>query len=352
MSADGRRSRGTERQRGGHLRVATADDARTRVAVLQGGRSLERTVSLRSGARAREALTRLGYTAIALDAGPELLGELLECRPHAAFVTLHGRDGEDGTVQGLLEAIGVPYTGSGPAACMRCTDKALAKYLMRDAGIPTPDFHAFKESAVKELGVAATLPAIGRELRFPMVVKPASQGSALGVKFAHSSNELPRAIVGALSYDHKVILERYVKGRDLAVSVLDSDPPGGAPLVTPVIEAIPREQDFYAYESRYEIGMTTFVCPAELPTETTARAQELALATYKLLGCHGVARVDLMLDEESGELTVLETNVVPGLTETSLLPLAADAAGLDLDALVARILQSAFTRPGVTPTER
>ncbi len=343
----GLRSKATERRRGGHLRVAGRADTRRTVAVLQGGRSLERTVSLRSGARAREALERLGYTVIAIDAGPELLSELLEYRPHAAFVTLHGRDGEDGTVQGLLEAIGIPYTGSGPAGCMRCTDKALAKYLMREAGIPTPDFHAFKESAIKELGVAAALPGIERELGFPMVVKPASQGSALGVNIAQSSDDLPRAILAALSYDSKVVLERYVKGRDLAVSVLDSGgggSPTGEPVALPVIEAIPREQEFYAYESRYEIGMTTFVCPAELPAEIAARAQQLALETYRLLGCHGVARIDLMLPEESEEPTVLEANVVPGLTETSLLPQAADAAGIGFDALAGRILQSAFTR--------
>ncbi len=355
MSADGPRSKEAERRRGGHLRVATDADASRRVAVLQGGRSLERTVSLRSGARAREALTRLGYTVIAIDAGAELLSELLECRPHAAFVTLHGRDGEDGTVQSLLEAIGIPYTGSGPAGCMRCTDKALAKYLMQEAGIPTPDFHAFKESAIKELGVAAALPGIERELEFPIVVKPASQGSALGVNIAQSSDDLPRAIVAALSYDRKVLLERYVKGRDLAVSVLDSEGGGSPthePVALPVIEAIPREQEFYAYESRYEIGMTTFVCPAELPAEIAARAQELALATYRLLGCHGVARIDLMLPEESEEPTVLEANVVPGLTETSLLPQAAEAAGIDFDALVERILQSAFTRGGARRTSR
>jgi D-alanine-D-alanine ligase len=322
-----------------------------RVAVLKGGRSLERTVSLRSGARVQRALEQLGHEVVAIDAGTELVAQLLESSPDAAFVALHGRDGEDGTVQGLLEAIGVPCTGSGPAACMRCTDKALAKYLMREAGIPTPDFHAFKESAIKELGVAAALPGIGRELGFPMVVKPASQGSALGVKFAHSSEELPRAIVGALNYDRKVVLERYVKGRDLAVSVLDSidaGPPTRAsihePQAMPVIEAIPRETEFYNYESRYEIGMTTFVCPAELPPETAARAQELALAAYRLLGCHGVARVDMMLDEETDELMVLETNVVPGLTETSLLPLAAEVVGIDPIALVERILASAFTR--------
>ncbi|HEY5342215.1 MAG TPA: hypothetical protein VIJ66_00955 [Solirubrobacteraceae bacterium] len=336
-----------------------------KVAVLKGGGSLERTVSLRSGARAQSALRQLGHEVVAIDVGPDLVAQLLEAQPDAAFVALHGSDGEDGTVQGLLEAIGVPYTGSGPAACMRCTDKALAKYLMREAGIPTPAFAAFKESAIKELGVAASLPGLARSIGFPLVAKPASQGSALGVKFARSAPELPGAIVGALSYDRKVVIERYIKGRDLAVSVLDapngSPPPdesgtepmapGGEsvaarkePVALPVVEAIPREEEFYNYESRYEIGMTTFVCPAELPDGATERAQELALETYKLLGCHGVARVDLMLEEETGELTVLETNVVPGLTETSLLPLAADAAEIWLNLLVQRILDSAFTR--------
>jgi D-alanine-D-alanine ligase len=326
-----------------------------KVAVLKGGDSLERTVSLRSGARAQSALRQLGHEVVAIDAGPDLVARLLEAQPDAAFIALHGSDGEDGTVQGLLEAIGIPYTGSGPSACMRCTDKALAKYLMRAAGIPTPEFVAFKESAIKDLGVAAALPSLEQSLGFPLVAKPASQGSALGVKFARTAQELPGAIVGALSYDRKVVIERYIKGRDLAVSVLDApdgSPPargsGGEmkfpPTPLPVVEAIPREEEFYNYESRYEIGMTTFVCPAELPNGVAERAQELALATYRLLGCHGVARVDLMLEEQTGELTVLETNVVPGLTETSLLPMAADAAEIWLDLLVGRILSSAFTR--------
>jgi D-alanine-D-alanine ligase len=315
-----------------------------KVAVLKGGGSLERTVSLRSGARVQQALSRLGHEVIAIDAGEDLVAQLHECKPDAAFMALHGGDGEDGTVQGLLELIDVPYTGSGPAACMRCTDKALAKYLMREAGIPTPDFTAIKESAIKELGVAAALGDIERKLGFPLVVKPASQGSALGVKFARSSEELPGAIVGALSYARKVVIERYVKGRDLAVSVLDAESAGDESLALPVVEAIPREEEFYNYESRYEIGMTTFVCPADLPPETTELAQQLALDTYKLLGCHGVARVDLMLDADTGELSVLETNVGPGLTETSLLPLASDAAGIGFDELVERILASAFNR--------
>jgi D-alanine-D-alanine ligase len=321
-----------------------------RVAVLKGGRSLERSVSLRSGAQVQDGLQRLGHEVLAIDVGPQLVEQLLEQAPDVAFVALHGRHGEDGTVQGLLEAIGLPYTGSGPAACMRSTDKLLAKHLMLEAGIPTPPFCALGEPAIKELGASAALPALERELGFPLVVKPVRGGSALGVKFARTSDELPGAMVGAFSYDPTVLAERYVNGRDLAVSVLDA--PAGAAggdrsadaSALPIVEAVPREEDFYDYESRYEIGMTTFVCPAELSAEATARAQELAVQVYRLLGCHGVARVDLMLEQDSEELWVLETNVVPGMTETSLLPQAADAAGIGFDELLERILESAFTR--------
>jgi D-alanine-D-alanine ligase len=312
-----------------------------KVAVLKGGQSLERAVSLRSGAHAEDALERLGHDVLGIDVDAQLVARLCEAEPDAALIALHGSDGEDGTVQSLLEAIGVPYTGSAPAACMCCTDKALAKQLMRGAGIPTPDFDPIQEASIKSLGAADALPRIERTLGFPLVVKPARLGSALGIKFARASDELPGALVGAFSYDSKILVERYVRGRDLAVSVLDG--PGG-PTPLPIVEAVPREEDFYDYESRYEIGMTTFVCPAELPADTTAQAQELALDVYRLLGCHGVARVDLLLDEQSGELWVLETNIVPGMTETSLLPQAADAAGIGFDELIARVLQSAFTR--------
>jgi D-alanine-D-alanine ligase len=324
----------------------SASPSGKRVAVLSGGSSLERNVSLRSGAYAQDALRRLGHDVVAIDPGPELVTQLRAAAPDAAFIALHGGDGEDGTVQELLEAIELPYTGSGPAACMRCADKALAKYLMQEADIPTPAFVVFREAAVKDLGAGGALEDV-EVLDFPLVVKPAVGGSALGIKFADARAGLPGAMVGAFSYHRKILLERYVAGRDLAVSVLERDGDGdgdGEPLALPVVEAIPREEDFYNYESRYEIGMTTFVCPAELPEGVSARAQELAVRVYRLLGCHGVARVDLMLDGDSGELAVLETNTVPGLTETSLLPLAADAAGIGFDELIARVLASAWTR--------
>jgi D-alanine-D-alanine ligase len=320
-------------------------DAR-RVAVLKGGRSLERAVSLRSGAQVQAALQRLGHEVHGIDAGPRLVGELIDLEPDAVFVALHGREGEDGTVQSLLEALGLPYTGSPPSACARCTDKVLAKHLMWEAGIPTPQFHALQQSSIRDLGAGDALAAIEQRLGFPMVVKPARGGSAFGVKFASSSDELPAAMVGAFSYDGTVLLERHVRGRDLAVSVLDAPSAGGAPQALPIVEAVPREEDFYDYESRYQIGMTTFVCPAELPLETTERAQQLAVDVYELLGCRGFARIDLLVDRESAELWVLEANVVPGMTETSLLPQAADAAGLSFDEVVERVLASAFERRG------
>jgi D-alanine-D-alanine ligase len=317
------------------------------IAVLKGGSSLERPVSLRSGAQVQDALERLGHDVVAIDVGTDVVARLRDAAPEAAFIALHGRDGEDGTIQELLGAIGIPYTGSGAGSCMRCTDKALAKHLLREAGLPTPDFYAFKESTINDLDVASALPDIERALGFPLVVKPASQGSALGIKFARQRDELPSAIVGALSYDRKVLLERYVDGRDLAVSLLEG-PPGedarGNPVVLPIVEAIPREEDFFSYESRYEIGKTSFECPARLPAEVDARARELARACYRLLGCHGYARVDMMLEAQTGELQVLEVNVVPGMTETSLLPQAADVAGIGFDELVERMLASAFSR--------
>jgi D-alanine-D-alanine ligase len=249
---------------------------------------------------------------------------------------MHGRDGEDGTVQELLEILGIPYTGSGVLACMRAMDKVLAKHLMTEADIPTPEFFAFNETAFRELGAAEALPAIEERLDFPIVVKPSSQGSALGIKFARSAADVPAALVAAFSYDSRVLLERHVEGRDLAVSILDGE-------ALPVVEAVPRDEEFYDFEARYEIGRTDFLCPAELPPGITEQAQDLALRTYRLLGCSAFSRVDLMLDT-AGELTVLEANPIPGLTETSLLPQAAEAAGISFDELVGRIVELALTK--------
>jgi D-alanine-D-alanine ligase len=307
----------------------------SRIAVLKGGGSLERQVSLRSGARVEDALQRLGHEVIPIDVAGDLVARLRASSPDVAFVAMHGRDGEDGTVQELLEILGIPYTASGVSACMRCLDKVLSKHAMIDAGLPTPDFFSFTETAFKQLGAADALPAIEERLAFPIVVKPADQGSALGVRFARSPADVPPALVAAFSYSGKVLLERHVHGRELAVSILGDE-------ALPVVEAVPREEDFYDFSARYTIGRTSFVCPAQLGDALTERAQSLALEVFRLLGCRGFARVDLMLEEGTDELFVLETNVIPGLTETSLVPLAADAAGIDFDALIGRIVEMAL----------
>ena len=311
---------------------------RSRVVVLKGGRSLERQVSLASGARVQDALERLGHDVHGLDVGHDLVARLRSLAPDAAFVALHGSDGENGTIQEILEILGIPYTGSRIGACGRCSDKVLAKHAMVDAGLPTPDFLSFNETAFKELGAADALGAVEERLGFPIVVKPADQGSALGIRFAADAAAVPAALVAAFSYSAKVVLERFVDGRDLAVSILDRR-------ALPVVEAVALDAGGYDFAARYTIGRTRFTCPADLDEATTARAQDLALTVHDLLGCRHFSRVDLMCDHATGDLTVLEVNVIPGLTETSLLPQAADAVGVGFDKLIGTMLSLALAEP-------
>ena len=312
-----------------------------RVAVLRGGSSLEHVVSLRSAARVEDALRELEHEPIGIDVGRDLVQRLRSERPDVVFIALHGPGGEDGTVQELLEILDLPYTGPGVAACALCMDKIAAKHEMRAAELPTPDWAAFNATAFRELGAADTLEEIEGRLGFPLVIKPASQGSSLGVEFASSRDAVPEALVAAFSYDDRVLLERYIKGRELAVSVL-------ADQALPVVEAIPREEDFFNFEARYEIGRTEYVCPAGLADEDTRLVQELAARTYETLGCTGFARVDLILGDDGPQ--VLEVNAIPGLTDTSLFPMAAEAAGIDFAQLVARILATPRTRPASEAT--
>lgn len=304
-----------------------------KVAVLKGGRSLERGVSLRSGARVEDALERLGHEPLPIDAGGDLVKRLTAERPDVAFVAMHGLGGEDGTVQELLEILGIPFTGPGAAACGRCMDKVLAKHELRGAGVATPDWFAFNETAFRELGAADALSGLEERLGFPLVVKPSRGGSALGVKFAASWFEVPEALVSAFSYDSRVLLERFVEGRELAVSVLGTEP-------LPVVEAILRGGDRYDFEARYEIGRTDFVCPAVLGEEQASAVTAAAVGAYEALGCSGFSRVDLILADDGPQ--VLEVNAIPGLTDTSLLPQSAEAAGISFEDLVERILELAL----------
>jgi D-alanine-D-alanine ligase len=310
-----------------------------KVAVLKGGKSLERGVSLRSGARVENALLRLGHDVLALDVGSDLVERLLGERPEVAFIAMHGRGGEDGTTQELLEIVGVPFTGPGVAACALCTDKVLAKHALRSAGIPTPPWFAFNQTAFRDLGAVEALGGLEERLGFPFVVKPGRGGSALGVRFAAAAAEVPEALVSAFSYDERVLLERFVDGRELAVSVLGSE-------AMPVVEAIPEDGYRYDFEARYEIGRTRFECPADLSDLERDSVIEAALGAYRALGCSGFSRVDLILGEDGPE--VLEVNAIPGLTDTSLLPQAAEAAGLSFEELVGRILELALEPSGAT----
>ena len=310
-----------------------------KVAVLKGGRSLERGVSLRSAARVEDALERLGHEVLPIDVGSDLVERLIAERPDVAFVAMHGVGGEDGTVQELLEILGIPFTGPGAAACARCMDKVQAKDAIELVGLPTPHWFAFNQTAFREFGAGDALGRLEKTLGFPLVVKPSRGGSSLGVRFARSPVEVPQALVSAFSYDDRVLLERFVDGRELAVSILGDEP-------MPTVEAILLEGDRYDFEARYEIGRTRFACPAELSAEEERAVTEAAAGAYRALGCTGFARVDLILGDEGPWL--LEANAIPGLTDTSLLPQAAEAAGLSFEQLVERILDLALSPQGIS----
>ncbi len=305
------------------------------IAVLKGGRSLERSVSLKSGGRVEKALRELGYRVEAIDVDARLVRRLKELKPDAAFIAMHGSGGEDGTVQELLDILGIPYTGSDVLPSVRCMDKVLTKHIFVADGIPTPPFYAFNRDAFQQLGAADTLPYIGEELGFPIVVKPSSQGSALGIRFAHNVDELPAALISAFSFDDKVLLEKYVKGRELAVSII-----GKEPRTLPIVEAIPKSE-FFDFESRYTMGKADYVVPAEIPGEVAATAAEISLKVFSVLQCSGFGRVDIIMDEDNG-LHVLEINTIPGLTETSLMPMAAEADGIGFNGLVEEVLAAAL----------
>jgi D-alanine-D-alanine ligase len=308
----------------------------TRVAVLKGGPSLEREVSLRSGTNVELALGRLGHEVIPLDADQHLVRALRDERPEVAFIALHGRGGEDGTVQEILEILRIPYTGSGVLASERAMDKVVSKALFRAAGVPVPHGYAFNKSAFSAMGAADTLPEIQQGLGLPLVVKPARQGSALGISIVKEPGDLGGAILNAMAYDDRVLVERFVPGRELAVSVVMADDPWALP----VIEAVTMGRDFYDFEARYTPGETELRAPRDLDDEIIQEAARVSIAAARALECRGIARVDLILDDE-GRLWVLEVNTIPGMTDTSLLPKAAEVAGLGFDRVVADMLDLA-----------
>jgi D-alanine-D-alanine ligase len=314
-----------------------------RAVVLAGGLSFEREVSLRSGRRVTDALRSAGVEAELHDADAALLPWLADVAPDAAFVALHGAAGEDGAIRGVLGLAGVPYVGSEPGPCRLAFHKLVAKDLVARAGVRTPDAVTLPHSAFRELGAHLVLDKLLAGIGLPLVVKPTSGGSALGASVVTDAAALPGAMVQCYSYGDTALVERFVEGAELAVSVVEVD---GVPTALPPVEIVPKE-GLFDYAARYTAGATDYYTPARLDDDVLAAAREVALTAHRVLGLRHLSRADLVVDG-SGVPWFLEVNVSPGMTETSLLPMAAAAAGLDLGALC-RDLLAAATRPEGRP---
>jgi D-alanine-D-alanine ligase len=308
-----------------------------RVVVLRGGTSRERDVSVVSGRRVLDALERLGHEVHPLDIEDSTTEALMELAPEAAFVCLHGPGGEDGTVQALLETLGIPFTGSGPLSSIRCMDKDYAKRAARSSGIPTPPFRTFFRRAMNEMGAAAALDTAADSLGYPLVVKPAREGSSFGLSRVEGPEGLLDAVYEAFGYDAKILLERWVEGTEVSVPVLE--PAGEKPSALGLVEIRPRE-GAYNFEAKYTPGATDFAIPAEIPPEAAANLEETALAAYRALGCSGYARVDTIFADATP--WVIDVKTIPGFTETSTFPLAAEAAGITFEKLIETILDAAL----------
>jgi len=292
-----------------------------RIGVVMGGISHEREVSLKTGSAILKALQEGRYKAVGIEVSSDIVQRLLEERIDVAFIALHGRWGEDGTVQGLLELLRIPYTGSGVLASALAMNKIKAKEIFHYHGIPSPEFITPQEKAQQD----PPFPP-------PWVVKPASEGSTIGIGIAMDRKGLEEAIRRARGYDQQVLVERFIEGKELTVGILKGEP-------LPIIEVAPKG-GFYDYQAKYTPGMTEYLCPARINDQTQNEVQALGLKAYHALGCSGCARVDLLLNKK-GEAFVIEVNTVPGMTETSLVPKAAAHRGISFPQLVEIIVEEA-----------
>jgi D-alanine-D-alanine ligase len=293
-----------------------------KIAVLRGGLSAERDVSLRTGAAVLKALRESGYTVIDVDAGRDLAERLRHEGADIAFIALHGRFGEGGTVQGLLELLGIPYTGSGVLASALAMDKVTTKQVLIYHGVKTPAFATFRQGDD---------PGAVDWQCWPAIVKPAREGSTIGVGIVQRAEELPAALTAALLHDSTVLIEEFIEGMEVTVGVLDGE-------ALPIIQVLPKG-GFYDYHAKYTAGQTEYILPAPLPADIYKRLQDAAAAAFRFLGCAGAVRVDFMV--RGNEFFCLEVNTIPGMTETSLLPKAARQAGISFEQLAQRILAGA-----------
>lgn len=309
-----------------------------RIGVLMGGHSSERDISLRTGRAVYESLVRLGYDAVSIDVSARLPQELAKQQVSIAFLALHGPGGEDGTIQGFLDTIGMPYTGSGVQASAVSMHKVVTKTLLAAHDIPVPP------GSVVQRGDAPSLGRVLKEakLKLPVVVKPASQGSTIGVTIVRRTNQWKEALALAHRYDPEAMVEAFIPGHEVTVALLGE----GARIarVLPAVEIVAPD-GFYDFAAKYQKGKTQYLCPTPLSSKILKQIGDLARRTFHVLGCEGAARVDFRITPR-GRPYVLEINTVPGMTETSLLPMAAAEAGIDYDRLVEWILQSALNRAG------
>lgn len=309
------------------------------VAVLSGGLSHERDVSLRSGRRLSTALRTFGVAVQEWDADAALVARLRELRPDAVVIALHGAEGEGGSLQTVLELMGIPYVGADSHACRRAWDKPTAKTEIARAGLSTPDWVVLPHNTFRELGAQQVLDAMVDRLGLPLMLKPDQGGSALGAQVVRDAADLPTAMVGCLAYGDTVLAERFIAGTEVAVTVIEGD---DGPVALPAVE-IEAQRGVYDFTARYTAGLTTFHVPARLPADTATVVAELAVRAHQLLNLRDVSRTDAVVAED-GTVHFLEVNVSPGLTETSLLPMAAEAAGRGLGDIYAGLIARAVDR--------
>lgn len=309
------------------------------IVVLAGGLSHERDVSLRSGRRVAQALRDQGRTVVESDLTGDLIELLRGLENPVAFPVLHGGVGEDGGLQQVLTLLDVPYVGSEPAACRRSFNKAVSGPLIAQAGLARPQLAALPHDMFRELGATAIMAALGERIGFPMIVKPARSGSALGCTKVNDLAELPSAMVSAYSYGDLAVVEEFIEGTEVAVTVVELD---GQVVPLPAVEIRPNS-GIYDYTARYTAGETRFIVPATLSEEAAHACAELAVSAHRVLGLRDVSRADIVVRPD-GTPVFIETNVAPGMTETSLLPQAVEAAGYDFGLLCAQLVDNAWAR--------
>lgn len=307
-----------------------------KVAVLLGGRSSEREISIRSGKQISKALSESGYLVREIDPAENLVQSLEEFSPDVVFIALHGKYGEDGTIQGLLEMLGFVYTGSGVLASALAMDKVMTKKILKYEGIETPPFYIFNEEELRNGNLKKETISAIEQIGLPMVIKPARQGSTIGISVARNETDLEKAIDDALLYDTKIFGEKFIEGVEVTASVLGAT----QPQVLPLIEIV-SETGFYDYTAKYSQGLSHHIIPARISPQAARKVEEMALKTFKALDCRQFARVDFIVGKDN-TVYVLEVNTIPGMTELSLFPDAAKAAGISFGQLVSKIVDDAW----------